>query len=178
LRKTAQGLALVQQPVPELRRLGKEVVSLKNQTLKPGTAGFEVPFKGESYDLELTLKPGQAKAVKLNVLQSEAERTTLRYDVARQELTLDRTQSGNVSFHPAFASTLETTRVPLQNGLLHLRLLVDKSMVEVFAQQGEITLTDLVFPKQHVGRITLTADGREAQLTALRLIDLSQVTAP
>ncbi|WP_375434884.1 glycoside hydrolase family 32 protein [uncultured Hymenobacter sp.] len=178
LRRTAQGLTLVQQPVPELRRFGKEVVNVKNQTLKPGAASYEVPFQGESYDLELTLKPGQAKAVKLNLLQSETELTTLRYDVARQELTLDRTKSGNVSFHPAFASSLETARVPLQNGLLQLRLLVDKSMVEVFAQQGETTLTDLVFPKQHTGRITLAAEDGEAQITALRLTNLSELTVP
>ena len=176
LRRAAQGpgLTLVQQPVPELRGLGKPAVNLKTQAIMPGGGGLEVPFRGESYDLELTLKPNQAKLLTLNVLQSETERTTLRYDVARQELTLDRTQSGNVSFNPAFAATLETVRVPLQNGQLQLRLLVDKSVVEVFAQDGEITLTDLVFPKQHAGRITLTTEGGPAQLVALRITNLGQ----
>ncbi|MBC6699732.1 glycoside hydrolase family 32 protein [Hymenobacter puniceus] len=178
LRRTARGLALVQQPVPELRKIGKEALSLKNQTVKSGAAGYELPFKGESYDLELTLKPGAAKVLTLNVLQSEAERTTLRYDVARQELTLDRTQSGNVAFHPLFASSLESARVPLRDGQLQLRLLVDKSVVEVFAQDGEVTLTDLVFPRQHTGRITLSTDGGPAQITALRLTDLRQPLTP
>ncbi len=178
LRRTAQGLTLVQQPVPELRRFGKEAVNLKNLALKAGAAGYEVPFRGESYDLELTLKPAQAKVLTLNVLQGDAERTTLRYNVARQELTLDRTQSGNVGFNPLFASTLETVRVPLQNGQLQLRLLVDKSVVEVFAQGGETTLTDLVFPRQHTGRITLTADGGEAQIATLHLTNLGQLAVP
>ena len=100
-----------------------------------------------------------------------------RYDVARQELTLDRQHSGNVAFHPMFAMSLETAKVPLRDGQLQLRLLVDKSVVEVFAQDGETTLTDLVFPRQHAGRITLTADGA-AQVTALRLTDLSQPIVP
>ncbi|AII51607.1 glycoside hydrolase family 32 protein [Hymenobacter sp. APR13] len=178
LRRTAQGLALVQQPVPELRKIGKEALALKNQALKPGAAAYELPFKGESYDLELTLKPGAAKVLTLNVLQSETERTTLRYDVARQELTLDRTQSGNVAFHPLFASSLESARVPLRDGQLQLRLLVDRSVVEVFAQDGEVTLTDLVFPRQHAGRITLSTDGGPAQITALRLTDLRQPLVP
>ncbi|SMB99329.1 Glycosyl hydrolase family 32 domain protein [Hymenobacter roseosalivarius DSM 11622] len=178
LRRTTAGLTLVQQPVPELRKLGKDALNVKNRALKPGPTGYEVPFRGESYDLELTLKPGAAQVLTLNVLQSEAERTTLRYNVARQTLTLDRTGSGNVGFHPLFASTLETAKVPLQNGLLHLRLLVDKSVVEVFAQNGETTLTDLVFPRQHTGRITLTTEGGAAQLTTLRLTDLSQLTVP
>ena len=178
LRRTAAGLALVQLPVPELDKLGKEVLSLKSKALKPGPAGYELPFRGEAYDLELTLTPGTAKTLTLNVLQSETERTTLRYDVARQELTLDRRQSGNVSFNPLFASTLETAKVPLQNGQLQLRLLVDKSVVEVFAQNGEVTLTDLVFPRQHQGRISLRAEGGPAVLTALRLRDLHPPAAP
>ena len=178
LYRTTQGLTLVQQPVPELRKMGKEVLNLKDQTLKPGLTSFELPFRGESYDLELVLKPGTAKILTLNVLQSETERTTLRYDVARQVLTLDRTQSGNVAFNPLFASTLETVRVPLQNGQLQLRLLVDKSVVEVFAQGGETTLTDLVFPRQHTGRITLSTEGGPAQVATLRLTDLRQPVMP
>lgn len=174
LRRTAHGLTLVQQPVPELRQLGQPAAGLPQGPLKVGTAGYEVPFRGESYDLELTLTPGAAKALMVNVLQSDTERTTLRYDVARQELTLDRTKSGNVGFHPMFASSVETVRVPLQNGQLQLRVLVDKSVVEVFAQHGDATLTDLVFPRQHGGRITLATAGGEAQMTNLSLASLSQ----
>jgi fructan beta-fructosidase len=161
----------------ELRRAGKPALSLKNKDLKPGPAGFELPFRGEAYDLELTLKPGTAKTLTLNVLQSADEQTTLRYDVARQELTLDRQHSGNVTFHPMFGMSLETAKVPLRDGQLQLRLLVDKSVVEVFAQDGETTLTDLVFPRQHSGRISLSADGA-AQLTSFRLTDLSQPALP
>jgi fructan beta-fructosidase len=136
-----------------------------------------VPFRGESYDLELAVEPGKANLVTLNVLQSDAEKTVLRYDVAKQELTLDRTKSGNVAFNPGFAATLETARVPLQNGKLKLRLLVDKSVVEVFAQDGETTLTDLVFPQQHSGRISLAVDG-DARITTLSLRNLSQPLTP
>ena len=178
LRPTPAGLALVQQPLAELRTLGKEAVNLKSQALKAGSQGFEVPFRGEAYDLELTLEPGQAHTLTLNVLQSATEKTTLRYDVARQTLTLDRRQSGQVEFNPLFALTTETARVPLRNGQLRLRLLVDKSVVEVFAQDGETTLTDLVFPRRHEGRITLLAEGGPARLTNLRLTDLSQPLAP
>ena len=177
LRRTTAGLALAQQPVAELRQLGKEALRLQSKTLPAGAAGYELPFRGESYDLALTLRPAQAKSFTLNVLQSAGEQTTLRYDVARQALTLDRRQSGQVDFHPLFGGTLETTPVPLQNGALKLRLLVDKSLVEVFAQDGEKTLTDLVFPRRHEGRITLSADGA-AQLTDVRLTDLSQPLGP
>ena len=53
--------------------------------------------------------------------------------------------------------------------------LVDKSVVEVFAQDGATTLTDLVFPRRHEGRITLSADDGSARLVGLRLSDYKPV---
>ena len=178
LRRTATGLALVQVPVPELRKLGKKLLNLESRTLAPGPAGFKLPFRGEAYDLELMLTLDTAKSFNINVLQSDSERTILRYDVARQELTLDRTKSGNVAFNPLFASTLETAKVPLEKGRLQLRVLVDKSVVEVFAQGGKTTITDLVFPRQHAGRISLMAEGGSVQINGLRLTDLGRAAGP
>lgn len=178
LRRTATGLALVQVPVPELRKLGKKLLNLESRTLAPGPAGFKLPFRGEAYDLELMLTLDTAKSFNINVLQSDSERTILRYDVARQELTLDRTKSGNVAFNPLFASTLETAKVPLEKGKLQLRVLVDKSVVEVFAQGGKTTITDLVFPRQHAGRISLMAEGGSVQINGLRLTDLGRAAGP
>ena len=174
LRRTAAGLLLAQRPVTELTKAGKEVLNLKSKPLT--TAAYELPFRGESYDLALTLAPDKSKLLIINVLQSGDERLTLRYDVARQELTVDRRQSGQVDFNPYFAATLETAQLPLQNGQLQLRLLVDKSVVEVFAQDGATTLTDLVFPRRHEGRITLSAEDGPARLIDLKLNDLSQLS--
>ena len=113
----------MQQPVAELRTLGKEVLNVASQAIPAGTAAYEVPFKDKSYDLSVSLA--------LNVLQSANERITLSYDVARQMLTLDRTHSGNAGFHPMFARSLETARVPLRDEQLQLPLLADKSVVDV-----------------------------------------------
>lgn len=178
LLRTAAGLALVQVPVSELLKLGKKLLNLEPRTLAPGPAGFELPFRGEAYDLDLVLTLDTAKSFNMNVLQSDSERTTLRYDVARQELTLDRTKSGNVTFNPLFASTLETAKVPLEKGQLQLRVLVDKSVVEVFAQGGKTTLTDLVFPRQHAGRISLIAEGGSIKINGLRLTNLGPAAGP
>ncbi len=165
LRRTAAGLQLIQQPVAELRKVEQPAFSIKNQAID---GRYEVPFTGDAFDLELTLKPGTAKTVLLALFESEGERTVLRYDVARQELAFDRTQSGNVAFHPQFSS-VETAKVALKDGSLKLRLLADKCVVEVFAQDGEATITDLVFPTKNEGKISLTAEGGSAQLQTLQI---------
>jgi fructan beta-fructosidase len=57
--------------------------------------------------------------------------------------------------------------VPLQDGQLKIRLLADKSIVEVFAQDGEQAITEWVFPAQNEGRISISAEGGKVQLNKL-----------
>ncbi|WP_309233219.1 GH32 C-terminal domain-containing protein [Pseudarthrobacter sp. AB1] len=42
---------------------------------------------------------------------------------------------------------MESAPVPLEDGVLRLRIVVDHCSVEVFAQGGKVVLTDLVFPR-------------------------------
>ncbi len=165
LKKTANGLRLIQQPVPQLKSGQKEAFSLKNKTVE---GSFTVPFKGEVFDLTVEIQPKQTKSVMLNVLQSQDESTAIRYDVATQELSLDRTRSGQVNFHPRFSS-VERIKVPLKDGKLKLRLLADKSILELYAQDGEQVMTEWVFPTKHEGGISLTSEGGKANVTALSI---------
>ena len=163
LKKTIDGLRLVQQPIVQPKSAQKEAFSVRNKVID-GT--YEVPFKGEVFDLTLEIQPQQAKVVTLNVFQSQGETTAIRYDVSTQELSLDRTRSGQVDFHPRFSS-VERVKVPLKEGKLKIRLLADKSILELFAQDGEQALTEWVFPTKHEGGITLTSEGGKAKITTL-----------
>lgn len=163
LKKTTNGLRLVQQPVAALKAHQKEVFSVKNQTV---ASEYLVPFKGYIFDLSAEIQLQQAKAVTLKVFQSKDEETVIRYDVATQELSLDRTRSGLVNFHPRFPS-VEKVKVPLKGGKLTIRLLADKSVLEVFAQDGEQAITDWVFPAKNEGRISISTEEGTIQLNKL-----------
>jgi fructan beta-fructosidase len=165
LKKTADGLRLIQQPVSSLRSGQKEAFSIKNKTID---GSYTVPFKDEVFDLTVEIQLQQAKTVTLNVFQSKDEATVIRYDVATQELSLDRTHSGQVNFHPRFSS-VERVKVPLKDGKLKIRLLADKSIVELYAQDGEQAMTDWVFPTQHEGGIILTSAGGKTKITTLSI---------
>ena len=73
------------------------------------------------------------------------QQTQIGYDATTHEVYIDRTKSGDVSFDPTFAS-VQRAPLPLDHGLVRLRILVDTSSVEVFADQGQVVLTDQIFP--------------------------------
>ncbi|MDQ4502552.1 glycoside hydrolase family 32 protein [Sinomonas sp. ASV322] len=66
-------------------------------------------------------------------------------DARAQEIRLDRTASGVVDFHELFPS-VEHAPLDLVDGRIQLDVYIDACSIEVFAQGGLSTITDLVFP--------------------------------
>jgi fructan beta-fructosidase len=60
--------------------------------------------------------------------------------------------------------------VPLQDGRLRLRIYLDRCSVEVFAQDGLTTITDLVFPAEGSTALAVFAEGEGAHLVALDVV--------
>lgn len=163
LRQTQDGLQLVQQPIEGVRSLrgtqmNRPLIRLtsQSQTLEKTT--------DNAYELEVELKPGTAKRVGLKLAKGTNEETILQYTEGK--LQLDRRRSGNVSFSPRFPSVEEAPLSP-KNGVIKLRIFVDKSVVEVFANDGERVITDLIFPTETAGGIDIFAEEGSAEFVRL-----------
>jgi fructan beta-fructosidase len=148
LRMTPAGLRLVQQPVKELGVMRKTAVQsfsggsvaaanawLATQKALPPLLDIEMAFAVTTatvpFTVSLTTAPG--------------EQTDITIDPTKQQLTLDRTRSGKSDFYKGFAARHVA---PLRIGAdgVDVRLLLDASSLELFAQRGETVLTDLLFP--------------------------------
>ena len=116
-----------------------------------------------SYELEVSLDPGTAARSGIKVLVGDGEETVIGYDRDAGEIYLDRTRSGTTSFSPSFPSVSRGAVQVGQDGLIHLRVLVDRSSVEVFAQGGETVITSVVFPSPNSTGVRLFAEGGSAK---------------
>ena len=162
LRTTPDGYRLVQNPVSFAKLRGKKT-TLTNVAV---TRTVPLAFVGEHYELAAEITIGSAKKVGIRLLKSLGEESVLTYDATTQTLSFDRTKSGNVTFSDRFPS-VESVKVQPQNGLLKLHLLVDGSVVEIFANDGQQVMTELVFPTKHEGRIELFSEGGTATVNVL-----------
>ncbi|WP_458112071.1 glycoside hydrolase family 32 protein [Arthrobacter sp. R1-13] len=175
---------LVQEAVdPFLLEPGVELFALGRETLTEGVTWLPAEAHGDVLRIDAEFEPGPADKVglvlradtglspgELNIGElSSAERTILAYNSATGELSLDRTESGNVDFDATFPS-VERVSVPLENGRLKLRIFVDRCSVEVFAQDGLATITDLVFPANSSTAVGLFAEGDGGTLVSLAVV--------
>jgi levanase/fructan beta-fructosidase len=162
---------LVQAPADPFDASGTELFAAGPEPLAAGVRWLPAGASGDVLRIDAEFRPGSAGKVGLVLRAGEAggvqERTVLAYSSLTGELSLDRTASGNVGFHADFPSV---ERVPVAldgSGLLRLRILLDRCSVEVFAQDGLVTLTDQIFPAESSTAVGLLAEGDGATLVSL-----------
>lgn len=176
---------LVQEAVDPFHSHGTEVFALDRQPLADGVTWLPAEAFGDVLRIDADFEPGAAGRVGLVLraggdtgseaggesagLAGAGARTVLAYDCRTAELSLDRTESGNVGFHESFPS-VERVAVSLEDGRLRLRVFLDRCSVEVFAQDGLATITDLVFPANSGTAVGLLAEGDGGTLAGLAVL--------
>jgi len=157
-----EGIRLIQTPIAELSMLRGKAQKVKKQTLEPGDNPLEA-IKGTSFELELEFTPKSEAAFGVKFLQGTGQETVLSYDPKSAQLSLDRTKSGDSSFEAGFAEVMTTPLRP-KNGRIMLRLFVDATTVEVFANDGEAVFSAIVFPDPTSNRLELFTTQGEVTL--------------
>jgi levanase/levanbiose-producing levanase len=137
-------------------------------------ASFRLPdaAPGSAYVIEAEILPRGAEQLSFHLLGNGSTWTVLSYNPATGRLVLDRRRSGDTGFHEKFA-TAESAPLVLEDGALKLQIVVDHCSVEVFAQDGKVVLTDLVFPDHGSVQNRLTVAGGRATVRALTVTALS-----
>jgi fructan beta-fructosidase len=174
LRKTPDGLRIVQSPVERVKGLRGRQRTVDARAIVPGEARLSsAGIEGSALEIAALFDPGDADSFGLKVRQGEGEETVIGFDRRAGEVFVDRTRSGAVGFSPHFAGrhAAKLSRSGVDSSV-HLHLLVDETSVEVFADGGRIVLTDQVFPKHESRGVSLFAAGGTARLRSLEAWEL------
>jgi levanase len=176
LTQTPDGPRLTQQAVKQVDGLAS-APSYRNTaggTITPGTHPLPSAASGDVQRIDVTFAPGTAAKSGITLFGNGSSSTAVGYDAATKEVYVDRANSGNVGFHPLFASVDSAPVSVDAQGNVTLRIYVDRSSVEVFAQGGLRTITDQVFPADGAKEVALFAEGGVAQLKSLTVTPMKQ----
>ena len=144
---TVRGRRLIQQPLPELKKLRDWQVEI--EVSENGT--FALP---DTAELEIEFRPGNALLHLFSDTSGEGG-VQIRYDDAAREITVDR---GSMKITWGEEEGFCRTR-PLENRLSHLRIYIDRSSIEIFVNDGDAVFTSRVFPEagEHFARVDADA---------------------
>lgn len=168
-----RGIRLIQSPVEELKALRSQSILLKENEVIEKKEVVYTPDTN-SYELEAEFQLGDASSFGFSLCTSSNEKTIVGYDVKSEKLFLDRTASGQSDFQQDFAAKHNAVLSP-KHGKVKLQIFVDWSSVEVFANDGEVAMTDLIFPDRDSRAIELFAKNGQVELVSLTVHPLKKI---
>jgi fructan beta-fructosidase len=165
---------LLQQPVAAVQQLRAPILlRLNNRTIEND---MPLAAKTTQCELLLTMQPSGNGNSGLRLAGSNQHYTEIGYDAGRQELYIDRSKTAHQSFNKNFEKLSRyAVALPLKNNTLTLRIFLDNSVVEVFANDGEAVLTAQFFAGKDETAITLFAGDGKAKLVNLQLWPMKSI---
>ncbi|MGO4544087.1 glycoside hydrolase family 32 protein [Paenibacillus sp. 2TAB23] len=154
-----EGHRVIQQPISEIESYRRNRVHVR--TALRGEGRIE-GVEGVQLELMVSFKPKDASRFGLKVRQGKGEETLLYYDTAEGVFTLDRSSSGrSISTPPEEEGVNGRRSVPvaLRDGVLSLRVFLDRSSVEVFIDGGVRTMSATIYPSSSSTGIVFESDG-------------------
>lgn len=160
---------VITKPLKELEQLRTEPVYYKNQKFN-GEREFPQIF-GQVYEMDLAVDLSHSKSFSIKLRVSENQETIITYDKEKQKLKLNRDKSSIENY-----SIKGEREVPLEliNNTLKLHIFVDKSSIELFANDGQVAMSSRIFPKEESIDILFNTDG-DAKINYLNFFKIKPI---
>jgi fructan beta-fructosidase len=168
-----KGIKLIQAPVIELQAIRQKPNEWKDQRITPGQ-NILSDISSNTIEIRAEFEIGSADEFGFKVRKGKNEETIIGYDTDRNQLFVDRTNSGEDQFHEQFAGKHTAPLHPVDNRI-KLHNFVDHSSVEVFGNAGETTITDRIFPDPSSKSVELYVENGDVQLLSLTVNELDSI---
>jgi sucrose-6-phosphate hydrolase SacC (GH32 family) len=139
-----EGLAIKQEPVVDPLRS-------EHTAIRQTTAG-EITSIQSPFELDLQFRKPTEQVFGIRLYTDKQHWTEIGFDRSKREFYMDRTTSGSAitaEFPTKTVAPLVETRP------YDLKIVVDRSSVEAYAQNGTIAMTNLIFPTSDRSRVAI-----------------------
>lgn len=136
LHSTPSGIRAYRKPVREISSLYEETTVLENVTVAPGSNPLSM-LDSDLYDIEFEIPFAGVSSFDLNIRDAR-----LHFDAS------DRTLSLHAPTLRDSDERLGNVWANFYNGIWKLRLLVDRTSLELFCNDGEFAVTSSFFPSE------------------------------
>lgn len=176
LKTTSEGLVLNQLPsVFVTKALPKYVVGkpVEKKNVSVNSSGLKLQGEGNAYWIDAEFDIRNAKKAGFNVVEKAGtdKKVVVGYDAEKQQLFVDCTGSEKNNKSPE--NLVQTAPMSITNGIVRIKVLVDRSSLEVFGNDGEKVISTMIYPDKGATGLSAFADG-EAVVKTLKLWNLNR----
>ena len=167
LQKENDQWILMQQPVHSLEKLRMDERVWK---LFSVTGTKKLPVSSQQFELETTITVSHKGKSGIKLAVGKENSFVIGYNASTGKLYIDRSGCNNNGFHENFRPlSYYETPLALINGRVNLRVFFDKSIVEVYANDGSAVMTAQLFPAESENGIELFSEGGMGEFSNTRI---------
>ena len=159
-------------PVKEFYDFVEKEVECRSIGLNEFNAVFDKNLNLNATHLELALKGLKAYTYDLSFYNQQGDSLTIGLDNTQNQFYIDRTASGKVDFSEKFAPAKSVYKLNKSVDDIRIQIVLDKTSVEVFVNDGAIVFTELFFPNALLDRCSLISDHTSFNMAYVKLQEL------
>ncbi|GIM28829.1 invertase [Clostridium polyendosporum] len=160
-------------PIEEVKLLRKTSYEFSDIKVTENEEGYLKEVKGKHIEMEVTFDISNCTASKFGILlrasKDHCEGTYIVYDMNTQEIIVDRAKSGEGE------CCITTASLPLNNSTLKLRAFIDSSSLEVFCNEGEVVLSNRIYPNETNLSIDLFSKDGDVNVGSFKAWELKSI---
>jgi fructan beta-fructosidase len=151
LEEAGSKVYVASRPAPEVYSLARRKLELHHFTVD-STANLTNLLKDTAGRYILEVRGSAGQSVDFVFSNAAGEKVVFGYNPNKQQYWLDRSASGNVDFNPGFGGVFTAPRLS-NGGELDIEFVMDRSSLEVFADNGVTVMTSVFFPSEPLTRV-------------------------
>ncbi|MEH7503999.1 GH32 C-terminal domain-containing protein [Neobacillus drentensis] len=176
LEKTDQGIRLAQSPIKELQSIRSTIFQTQNKIVNQANASNLLKgISSGAFEIEAEIEiPSASKINEFGFLVREGadQKTVVGYKTSDNQIFVDRAESGEMDFSRSFSTFHEAPLKP-DNKRIKMNIFVDDSSIEVFANDGKVVFSDVIFPDPSSRSMNFYTKGGEVNLVSLKVHSLA-----
>lgn len=155
LRRLPQGLVLCRYPIGEIQTLYNEKYELEHITVESGENPL-AHLRGELFDIDVVIDISQSTCSEIAL---DVNGNIVNYDLNRKVLS---SVGSEVQLEP-------------KDGMVEIRILVDRLSIETFGNGGEASITNIAYQKRREIPLKLSAVDGQARIVDLTVAGLESM---
>jgi fructan beta-fructosidase len=171
LKQFSEGIRLVQDPIIEIQKLRDRHFHLGTENIGGNSTPLTAPVSGDALEILAEFRLASASEFGFKLRKGPSEEIRVGYDARNRRIFVDRTDSGKVKFNADFMGRRAGEMSP-QNEKVRFHIFLDRSSVEVFGNDGQVVITELVFPTLDSKGIQLYSLNGSVKLVSLDIWEL------
>ncbi|MGB6151490.1 MAG: glycoside hydrolase family 32 protein [Pricia sp.] len=171
--KTGDSYRLASEPVAQLKqyrntKLKKDGISVNGQTKLVDSGKIDL----SSAEIIFDISDIENSGFNFKLSNPNGDELSFGYNSKDKNFYVDRTKSGNIGFSEDFAD--KTSTAPRVSDVTSLsgKILLDKTSIELFYDNGLNVMTEIFFPNAPFETLTISSDAKELTLDHFEIHEL------